>query len=84
VQRRQLDAVLDCLDDFIGNQYGLLEPLATMNNAMTNRLNISMLLISSMPDSGDAAQRAIKSTAALMSRSEAVDRCGSRSGPGGK
>src|SRR5678815_2274101 len=36
-----------------------------------------MLLISSMPDSGDAAQRAMKSTAALMSRSDEVDRCGS-------
>src|SRR5512132_747522 len=36
-----------------------------------------MLLISSMPASGDAAQRAMKSTAALMSRSEEVDRCGS-------
>ena len=30
-----------------------------------------------MPDSGDAAQRAMKSTAALMSQSEEVDRCGS-------
>jgi len=40
VQRRQVYAVFACPDNFIRNQHRLLEALADINNAMTNRLNI--------------------------------------------
>jgi hypothetical protein len=40
MQRRQVDAVFNCPDDFVGNQHGLFEALAAMNHAMTNRLNV--------------------------------------------
>lgn len=58
VKRRKIDVIFDPLQDLTVDQGRLREHLAVMHDAMPDRVNVAVLLISEIPDLSEAMYRA--------------------------